>query len=112
MMKRPRQFSEKHLDRIRQLPCLICLNNIMTEAAHIRMADPRIAKPLTGGGTKPDDKYTVPLCGDHHREQHKTSERAFWDKYKLDPILISLALYSCKDHGEAEDLIRRIVDFR
>ena len=89
-----RLHNEKHLAFIRTLPCLICRDNISTEAAHIRYADAKHAKPITGVGIKPDDRYTVPLCGRHHREQHSMSERSFWEHYGLDPIPIALRLYS------------------
>jgi len=40
----------------------------------------------TGGGMglKPPDKFTAPLCADHHREQHQIGHRAFDAKYGLD----------------------------
>ena len=94
MKRNPRQHDEKHLAFIRTLPCLICRNTISTEAAHVRMSDGRIAKPVTGIGIKPDDRFTVPLCGLHHREQHSMSERRFWERHDRDPILVALALYS------------------
>lgn len=97
--------SKKHLDFIRQLPCCICGDNVTVEAAHIRMADARINKPITGNSIKPDDKYTVPLCGKHHREQHEGSEREFWEHHQKDPILLALYLYSCESHEEAEEII-------
>ena len=74
-----------HLDFIRGLPCLICLDNTSTEAAHVRMADNRAAKPITGVGRKPPDMWTVPLCGRHHRMQHAGGEAKFWDRKMIDP---------------------------
>ena len=97
--------SKKHLNFIRQLPCCICQDNTSTEAAHVRMSDGRINKPITGNSIKPDDKYTVPLCSKHHREQHDMNEREFWDLHQKDPILIALYLYSCEDNEEAEEII-------
>lgn len=99
-MKRP-----QHLERVRQLPCAVCLNPIETEAAHVRFSDARIGK-TNPGGKKPDDKFTVPLCSRHHREQHQMGdERAFWDKYNRDPILLALAIYAADDHEEAERIV-------
>ena len=46
--RQPRQHDEKHLAFIRTLPCVVCGNDIETEAAHIRMMDPTVAKPMTG----------------------------------------------------------------
>ncbi len=105
MQRRPRERSKQHLDFIRGLSCCICGNNIETEAAHIRYADPTVAKPITGNSTKPDDKYTVPLCGTHHRLQHSMGERDFWDGYR-DPVKLALALYEDSgDHFAGEQIV-------
>lgn len=96
----PRQHNEKHLAFIRTLPCLLCNNNIETEACHVRMADRSIAKP-NGFGAKPDDRFTVPLCGTHHREQHQHGENAWWTGKGTDPIKAALALYSVSGDFEA-----------
>ena len=37
----------------------------------------------------PDDRWTLPLCGKHHRLQHEQSERYFWAQYFIDPIRVS-----------------------
>jgi hypothetical protein len=60
----PRVREEKHLVFIRSCPCT------STEAALIRMGSITHNKPHTGAGEKPSDKWTLPLCGRHHREQH------------------------------------------
>ena len=100
-----RRRDEPHLVYVRSLRCSICKNNIETQAAHIRMADARIAKPLTGIGIKPDDRFALPLCNDGHRKQHAMGERRFWSLYKFDPILIALALYSVSGDHEAGEAI-------
>ncbi len=107
MQRRPRHHESRHLDFLRQLPCCICKDNTSTEAAHIRFADSRIGKPITGIATKPHDYFALPLCGKHHREQHKFGdERKFWQIYGLDPILLALAIYAVTgDAGEAERII-------
>lgn len=92
MMKTPRAHRAEHLRFIRQLPCVVCLENTTIEAAHIRYGDPTVGKRPTGMGEKPDDAYTVPLCGKHHRQQHSMNEMAFWVSNKIDPIRVSLAL--------------------
>ena len=95
-----------HIQRVRQLPCCICGDSTTTEAAHVRFADPRVGKFITGIGTKPSDAFTVPLCNRHHREQHDLGdERKFWSLYDLDPILIALALYQAPDHETAERIV-------
>lgn len=59
---------------------------INVEAAHIRLG--------TGGGMsmKPDDWFTVSLCGGLngcHAKQHNQGERTFWGKAKIDPIALA-----------------------
>lgn len=103
--RRPRQKDDGHLKFIRQLPCVICGDNTSTEAAHVRMPDPSVAKPLTGIAIKPDDRFTVPLCGKHHMDQHSMSEREWWHG-RGDPVKIALALYSVSgDHAAGEQIV-------
>lgn len=89
--REPRQRDERHLDYIRSLPCCIC-GAVDTEAAHIRTSSLAHDKRETGGSEKPSDKWTIPLCNGHHREQHTMNELAFWKKYKLDPFLLAIRL--------------------
>jgi hypothetical protein len=100
--RRPRQKDDGHLRFIRTLPCVICGDDTTVEAAHVRKCDPSVAKPMTGVGTKSDDKYVVPLCGQHHREQHETGdEDVFWNAHGIDPVKVGLALYAVSgDHQE------------
>jgi hypothetical protein len=95
-----------HLAFIRTLPCLICGNDIETEACHIKMADARILKPLAGSQKRAPDWFTVPMCSKHHREQHKGSERQFWLMEGIDVILMALALYA--ESGNYENCTRII----
>ncbi len=95
MQRKPRDKDEGHLKFIRTLPCIVCGNNIETECAHVRMADRTVAKPMTGIATKCDDRFTVPLCGAHHRNQHDHgNEHEWWLLADIDPIKAALALYS------------------
>lgn len=101
-----REQSKKHRTFIAGLPCLICRNNIETEAAHVRHVDRRFEKPLTGMGIKPDDCWVVPLCGRHHREQHAGSERAFWERHAIDPLAIARELWSASgDQERGEEIV-------
>lgn len=94
--RRPRQHDERHLAFIRGLPCCTCANNTATEAAHIRMPSPRYGK-IEPGNAKPDDMWTVPLCGRDHltgpEAQHTIGEEAFWKKHAIDPFALALSLY-------------------
>lgn len=89
--RQPRERDEKHLEFIRSLPCCIC-GGIDTEAAHIRTASLAHGKNHTGMQEKPSDKWTLPLCNRHHREQHTMAEMAFWKKYEIDPFMLAMRL--------------------
>ena len=95
----------KHLDYIRGLPCCICGNNIETEAAHIRMRDPRVGKQSPGIGRKPSDEFVIPLCSRHHHEQHRFGERNFWEHIGINPVPIAMALYRVSGDNEAGEQI-------
>lgn len=104
--RQPRQHNEQHLAFIRGLPCVVCKNNIETEAAHIKTAVPKVGKRDLGVGEKADDSWTVPLCGTHHRAQHVKGERIFWADCGIDPILTALALYRVSgDHAAGEQIV-------
>jgi hypothetical protein len=100
-----RQRSPAHLDFVRSLPCIVCGDDTATEAAHIRYADPRAGKRQTGMGERPDDEWTLPLCGRCHRDQHKTSERLWWAAKGVDPVKAAMALSRIRDDREAAEQI-------
>jgi hypothetical protein len=100
MNRQPRRHFERHLDQIRQCPCVVCHDDTSTEASHVRMPSPRAGKRNSGKGEKPDDVYVVPLCGRHHREQHEIGEREFWASVRIDPIFTALALWSWTGNHE------------
>lgn len=89
--REPRQRDNKHLDYIRSLPCCIC-GGIDTEAAHIRSASWAYGKPHTGMAEKPSDKWALPLCNRHHREQHSMNELLFWARHGIDPFMLAITL--------------------
>ncbi len=90
--REPRQKDNKHLDFIRSLPCCIC-GGINTEAAHIRVGSINHGKRETGMSEKPSDKWTVPLCNEHHREQHDAgNELVWWASKGIDPFMLALTL--------------------
>ena len=109
MLKQPRQHNNKHLEFIRSLPCLICGDNISTEASHIRYSDAKRNKINPGVGAKPDDKYTLPLCNLHHMNQHMIgNERRFWNVIGLDPIPLALELYKISgDYEKGCEIIQK-----
>ena len=104
--KRPRVTNDAHLKWIRTLPCVVS-GKRPVEAAHIRYADPRFAKRETGKSEKPDDRWTVPLSPDLHREQHSMGEREFWKAKGIDPVFVASALHAVSWDDEAAELILR-----
>lgn len=106
---KPSRKNPSHLDDIRRLPCL--LSGRPAEAAHLRFADARHGKPITGMQTKPDDRYALPLCPGLHRLlkgcQHDSSEREWWISMGIeDPVAIALELYG-RPRIEMEKIIER-----
>lgn len=88
----PRERDEGHLNFIRSLPCCICRDDTSTEAAHIRTGSLAHGKNSTGMQEKSSDKWALPLCGKHHREQHAMNEMAFWKQHGIDPFMLALTL--------------------
>lgn len=99
-MRNPRQHNERHLDFIRSLPCCVCGNDVETEAAHLRVGNLDYGKRSAGMQEKPHDLWTLPLCGSHHREQHKAKEIDFWTNRGIDPWRMALSLYASSGDSE------------
>jgi len=106
--KRPRKESDAHLKALRFLPCVVCLGRPV-EAAHIRTGSYLHGKRETGIGEKPDDKWALPLCPIHHREQHAMNEMDFYDRYEIDPFGTALALWGADGDQEAMETIIRLL---
>ncbi len=55
-------------------------------------------KPVTGIGTKPDDKWAVPLCAWFHtissEAQHRFGEEWWWEQRNIDPLFVASKLYA------------------
>ena len=87
--------SEAHKQWVRGHECVVpgcALRGC--EAAHVRLGTG--AEQDGGGlGMKPADRWVIPLCTVHHRQQHRIGERTFAKWYGIDMKAI------------AEDLARR-----
>lgn len=103
--RRPREIDNAHRKFIGGLPCLICGNDIESQAAHISYAEPKWGKPGKGMASKASDFYCVPLCGRHHDAQHGMNERAWWELSGIDPVPVALALYVNSGNQEAGEQI-------
>jgi hypothetical protein len=91
----PQLRSDAHLRWIRGHNCSCmgsggCDGKI--EAAHVRSG-------TDGGmGVKPSDRYAIPLCGGHHREQHQIGEAPFEARHKISMRKIADALWAKSPH--------------
>lgn len=97
--KKPRQHNTNHLAFIRSLPCVIC-GKRPCDPAHLRSANPRYGKRATGMAEKPSDKWTVPLCRQHHDDQHSMNELVWWANQGIDPHMLALSLYGASGDEE------------
>lgn len=108
--KRPRVENKDHLGFIRSLPCVICGATVGIQAAHIRARSPQFKKRQAGHSERPDDKWTVPLCAEHHLTgddaQHDSNELIWWARQGIDPFVLALGLFGCQgDREEAVGII-------
>lgn len=105
-----RAHDDPHLDFIRSLPCVCCGNNIQTEAAHLRSDNLEFGKRSTGMQQKPSDMWTLPLCSQHHRDQHAGNEKNFWGNHGINPWVLALSLFAASGDPElAHEVISRQV---
>jgi len=57
------------------------------EAAHVR-------RGTDGGvGSKPGDNFSIPLCSNHHREQHTIGEQSFEKRYRFSMLQVADRLW-------------------
>lgn len=103
--KRDRIENTSHERFIRELPCVVCGDVLSVELAHVSYADPRFGKYGRGKGTREESCWTIPLCDEHHRQQHSMAERDFWKRYGIDPVRVCAALYIRTQDHEAAMLI-------
>lgn len=99
-LKNPRRHDDAHLAFIRQLPCCICGEDTTVEAAHLRAGNLDYGKKSAGLQEKSSDQWALPLCGRHHRDQHKTNEVEFWRNYGINPWVLALSLWSSSGDSE------------
>jgi hypothetical protein len=101
MQRRPRVTDETYLAYIRELPCLLC-GKTPVDAAHVRMAEPRLHKRQTGMGERPDDRWALPLCRACHERQHAGGERMFWEIRDVNPFAACLVLRLAHEREDRE----------
>lgn len=86
----------QHLAFVRSLGiCLCCGERGRVEAAHVR-------KGTDGGtGTKPSDRFAVPLLPHCHSRQHRVGEVTFWGELGVDPLNVALRLWTVSGDTDA-----------
>lgn len=87
--RQPRVHDKPYLAFIRRQACLGCGTTKGVEAAHVRCGYPEAGWRATGMQEKPDDRRTLPLCGECHRTgpkaQHASNERRWWEAQGIYP---------------------------
>lgn len=106
--RQPSIIDRKHLAFIKTLFCAVCGTWHYIDPAHLRAANLHYGKPFTGR-RKPDDRWVNPLCREHHDEQHRMKELAFWDRHGIDPFELSQALYAVT--GDREEALTILSKF-
>jgi hypothetical protein len=84
-----------YLEIVRELPCLKCTMEPCREAAHVRRQSAAHGK-RGGMQKKPADKWALPLCNEHHLEQHQVGELKFWYDLNIDPLFVCQRLYAAR----------------
>jgi hypothetical protein len=82
--------SVKHQKFVASFPCVVCGNDTQVQCCHIRSI-PKVGN--VGKGIR-DDRFCIPMCFICHTQQHLIGELEFFEKYNINPILISMKLAS------------------
>jgi len=83
-------YSVKHQKFVASFPCVVCGNDTQVQCCHIRSI-PKVGN--VGKGIR-DDKFCIPMCFTCHTQQHLIGELEFFEKYNINPILISMKIAS------------------
>jgi len=82
--------SVKHQKFVASFPCVVCGNDTQVQCCHIRSI-PKVGN--VGKGIR-DDRFCIPMCFICHNQQHLIGELEFFEKYNINPILISMKIAS------------------
>lgn len=87
--------SQGHLNFIRSFHCVRdgC-QGMPIECAHVRNGSG------AGMGQKPDDWRVVPLCREHHGQQHTVGEQTFWKGIDVEALIEAF----CKASPKAREI--------
>ena len=88
--RQERRRDNAYLAHTRRQPCILagiagaCEGPV--EATHLRFSDAKVGRINPGMGRKPDDRWVLPACAKHHRDQHAAGdERKWWSGWGIDP---------------------------
>ena len=93
--------SVKHQKFVASFPCVVCGNNTQVQCCHIRSI-PKLCN--VGKGIR-DDRFCIPMCFTCHTLQHQIGELEFFERFNINPILISMKLSvisPCKKINQAK----------
>lgn len=86
---RGRVRDNAYLAYTRRQPCILkgiageCEGPV--EATHVRFSDAKVGRVNPGASCKPSDKWVLPACSHHHKQQHaRGDERAWWSHWGID----------------------------
>jgi hypothetical protein len=83
-----RRRDKTHLRFVALQPCLLC-GRTPSDPHHLRFAQPRAL------GRKTSDEFVVPLCRNHHDQNHQVGDEVSWWKQRnVDPIAVANRLWS------------------
>ena len=74
----PREWPRHRAFLRRHHCCVPGCEQLPIEVAHVRSA------ANSGTGLRPHDSSAVPLCHEHHAEQHRIGQPAFERRYRID----------------------------
>ena len=80
--------SVKHQKFVASFPCVVCGNDTQVQCCHIRSI-PKVGN--VGKGIR-DDRFCIPMCFTCHNLQHQIGELEFFERFNINPILISMKL--------------------
>lgn len=75
--------SPAYCNHLRSFACVVCHSFDHVEVAHVRNGTD------CGMGLKPSDFYALPMCREHHSQQHCVGEKSFWAMHKIDPLTLA-----------------------
>ena len=107
----PRTDFPRHRAWVRKHVCAVtgCQNDSI-ECAHVRAGLPRAVPSWARPGTskKSHDAFTLPLCSEHHKQQHWVGEPNFQIVHKVNMLNVALDLARHSPCPEIKQFIKEL----